>query len=135
MISRSLRILILAGASLVGACATKGTGATPGAPIRDPNLITEQDLADPSVGTGDALTAVRKLRPGFLMTRGTGSIQSVTAGSIHVSMNNGPLLSLSELSGIRAADVKEIRYINASDAAQRFGTAAGTGGVLLVKTR
>jgi hypothetical protein len=142
MLTKSFRLLLVVGLSSMGACGNRPTAAAPGttgapepAIRRDPNVITEQEMSDPSVASGDALSAVRKLRPNFLQTRGTGSIQNKNAGSIHVSINNGPLLTLSDLSGMRATDVKEVRYISASDATQRFGTAAGTGGVLLVKTR
>ena len=140
MMSRTFRILVVASLSSIAACGSKPTGEAPGAtsapaPKRDPNVITEAELADPSVGTADALTAVRKLRPSFLLSRGSGSIQNKSAGSVHVSINNGALVSLSELTSVRAADVKEIRYMSATDAAQKFGTAAGSGGVLVVKTR
>jgi hypothetical protein len=97
-------------------------------------VITAEELADPSVAAGDALEAVRRLRPRFLMTRG-GSATSSTAGNVHISVDGGPLLTLDNLSRFRPSQIAELRYLNASDAAQRFGTNAGSGGVILVKTR
>ena len=39
------------------------------------------------------------------------------------------------LSRLRPNQIVEIRYLSATDAAQRFGTSAGSGGVIVVKTR
>lgn len=113
------------------------------APARDPNaaaarksdVITAEELADPSVSAGDALEAVRRLRPSFLVTRGASSIKNTTAGSVHVSVDGGMLGTLDNLSRLRPNQIVEIRYLSAADAAQRFGTSAGSGGVIVVKTR
>jgi hypothetical protein len=108
---------------------------SPAVERRDPNVISAKELADPSISTGDALTAIRHLRPNFLIVRPGGSIQSPNAGSVHVSIDGGTLLTTDELKELRVADLKEIRYLNATDAAKRFGTLSGTGGVILVQTR
>jgi hypothetical protein len=78
---------------------------------------------------------VRRLRPRFLMTRGGASVKNSTAGSVHVSIDGGPLLTVDNLSRLRPSQIAEIRYLNASDAAQRFGTNAASGSVILVKSR
>lgn len=102
---------------------------------RNADVITAEELADPSVASGDALEAVQRLRPRFLMTRGAMSVRNVTAGSVHVSIDGGPLLTVDNLSRLRPNQIAEIRYLNASDAAQRFGTNAASGAVILVKSR
>jgi len=98
-------------------------------------VISASELAGLSVSSGDALEAVRRLRPRFLATRGAGSVRIAGAGTVHISIDGGPLLSLNVLSRMRPAELSEIRHLSASEAAQRFGTASGSGAVLLVKTR
>lgn len=101
---------------------------------KDPDLIVEAELADPSVATGNAFDAVRRLRPQFLTTRGTRSL-SGGAGSIRVSVDGSALQSLAALKDMNAREVKEIRYLSAPQAAQTFGTASGAGPVILVKRK
>jgi len=98
-------------------------------------VITAEELDGPSVNTGNALDAVRRLRPNFLMTRGTTSMQNPNAGSVHVSVDGGPLQTLDFLSRLQAREVAEIRYLSPSDAAQRFGVSTGSGAVILVKSK
>ena len=121
------------------ACASGSSAATEGAAgtaaSRNADVISAAELADPSVANGDALEAVQRLRPRFLMTRGAMSIKNATAGSTHVSIDGGPLLSVDALTRLRPSQLSEIRYLGASDAAQRFGTTAGSGGVILVKSK
>ena len=83
----------------------------------------------------DALEAVRRLRPRFLMSRGTVSIRDRTAGSVHASIDWGPLMTVDYLKRIRVSEISEIRYLNSRDAAQRFGTSSETGGVIVVTIR
>jgi hypothetical protein len=121
------------------ACASASTPNPAGAPSTksraNPDVITADELADPSVADGDALLAVRRLRPHFLATRGTISVQNRSAGTAHVSVNGGALQALSQLSQMRVSEISEIRYFGPSDAAQKFGTASGGGPVIAVKTK
>jgi hypothetical protein len=98
-------------------------------------VITAEELSGPSVSSGNALEAVRRLRPNFLTVRGTTSIMNSTAGSVHVSVDGAPLQTLDALSRLQARDVSEIRYLNPTSATQRFGVGAGSGGVILVKSK
>ena len=133
------RLCIAAALALVTACAS-----TP-APVGDPapasnasrhtDFITAEELADPSIAVGNALEAVRRLRPSFLMSRGASSLQNTTAGSVHVSIDGAPLLTVDNLARLRPAQIAEIRYLNGTDAAQRYGSSAGSGGVILVRSR
>lgn len=118
-------------------CARRSGGVADGAATaaRGSDVITGQELVEASVSSGDALEAVRRLRPRFLATRGTSSIRFASAGSVHISLDGGPLLALNELSRMRPSEIAEIRYLNATDATQRFGTLAGSGAVLLVRSR
>ncbi|MEO8333903.1 MAG: hypothetical protein ABI664_02960 [bacterium] len=120
------------------ACASGGAAGDPGTavgPGRNADVITAAELADPAIASGDAYEAVQRLRPRFLMTRGTMSVKNTTAGTTHVSVDGGPLIGVEQLSRLRPSQIAEIRYLSASDAAQRFGTNAGSGGVILVKSK
>jgi hypothetical protein len=102
---------------------------------KDINLVTAKELEDPAVQGTDALSALRHLRPGYFLSRPGGSIQNKSAGTVHVSIDGGSLQTVDNLSRYRVNDIAEVRYLNSTDATQRFGTAAGSGGVILVKTR
>ena len=115
--------------------APAGDPAAPPPAGRRSEVITAAELADPSVAAGDALEAVRRLRPSFLLSRGVSSIKNTTAGSVHVSIDGAPLLTVDNLSRLRPAQILEIRYLSATDAAQRFGVSAGSGAVILVRSR
>ncbi|HSG09660.1 MAG TPA: hypothetical protein VLA36_14965 [Longimicrobiales bacterium] len=73
-----------------------------------------------------ALEAVRRLRPRWLQTR-TGVLPQV-----HVDGNR--VGSAENLNSVRAADVQEMRYLNAADATTQFGTNY-VSGVILVTTK
>lgn len=81
------------------------------------------------------LETVQRLRPRFLVVRGQTSILVKGAGQLHVSLDGGPLQSLDLLTRLRPGELSEIRYLNAPDAAQRFGTASGAGPVILLTTK
>ena len=69
------------------------------------------------------------------MTRGAASIRTPDAGTAHVSVDGGALQAVSVLGRMRPAEIAEIRFLSSSEAAQRFGTVANAGAVLLVKMR
>ncbi|MBL0171174.1 MAG: hypothetical protein IPP90_10660 [Gemmatimonadaceae bacterium] len=127
-------VLVLGAAGCAHRPSTSDSGAAT-ASTRDGDVITAQELSDPSVGASNALDAVRRLRPRFLASRGRQSIMMADAGTVHISVNGGPLLVVNDLSRMRPGEIFEIRYLNSSDAAQRFGTSSGSGPVLLVKTK
>lgn len=130
--SAVLLMLAIGCAGKAGAPAAKATSA----PLnRSSDIISQSELLDPAVNSGTALEAVRRLRPRFLATRGNGSIRTEDAGTVHVSLDGGPLQTVSFLSRMRPSEIAEIRYLNASQAAQKFGTLSGTGAVMLIKSR
>lgn len=136
--TRTRLLITSALAVTLGCTSNPAPGGDPGATstaTRRTDIITADELADPSVSTGDALEAVRRLRPSFLVSRGASSMKNTTAGSVHVSIDGAPLLTVDNLSRLRPAQIAEIRYLNATDAAQRYGTGAGSGGVILVRSK
>jgi hypothetical protein len=139
----SIRFAAAVSLAALAACASGGTPSSdPGAPeearpvSRGPqDVISYDELADPSLGDTDALTVVRRLRPAFLAYRGAVSVNNSQGGSVHVSFDGGALRPVDALSTLRASQVVEIRYLGASAAAQRFGTGAMAGPVIMVKLR
>jgi len=111
---------------------------------RDRNVITRDELADPSLSGRNVLEVVRLLRPQFLTVRGTHTVQDTAtarrgvvdqdAGKVHASIDGTRIVSVEELAGVTASTVVEIRFLTPSQAMQRFGGAAREGPVILVKT-
>ncbi|MEO6527706.1 MAG: hypothetical protein ABIP93_13830 [Gemmatimonadaceae bacterium] len=100
------------------------------------DLITQADLSSkPGLRAQTVLEVVRELRPHFLNERGISSpVADPEAGMVHASVDNGRIVPITELSGMHANDVIEIRYLSASQAMQKFGTAARQGPIILVVT-
>lgn len=124
------------------ACASGGAAAEPDAssPIRtatraDPYVLSEDELGESSVGDIDALAVIKRLRPAFLVTRGRASASNASAGSVHVSVDGGPLRGTDALTSIRATEIGEIRYLSTTAAAQRYGSLAGAGPVILIRRK
>ncbi len=145
MFSRKLLAGVFLAASV--ACAPKqaATGAADEAPRpnRDRNLITQGEIeANPSLKASSALDMIRSLRPMYFTDRGTNTITDAAAGSsqdpeaglVHASINNGRIVSISELAGYHGNEVLEVRFLNAGQAMQKYGTAARAGPIILVTT-
>jgi hypothetical protein len=121
-------------AALVLACASSGTsGSAPqGRAPKNSDVITREELADPSLAGDTVLEVVRRLRPRFVNDRG-GSIGGVNEG-VQISINGGTLMALGELGRLGVSEVTEIRYLSTADAGLRFGLRGSMGPVLLVTT-
>jgi hypothetical protein len=133
---RFLVVLLLAGA----ACAPKSTSASAGATSvtprvrKNPDVISQEELRDPTIAGVDAMTAIRQLRPAFFRNRGPQSFTNATAGQVQVSQDYGPLQPVSQLSTVDTRSLVEVRYLNANDAQNRFGINANGGPVIVVMT-
>jgi hypothetical protein len=118
--------------------AASGTGAgelqTSSRVNRDRSLITREELADPSVRAQSVLDVVKSLRPHFLTTRGKNSHSDDEAGKVHVSVDGGRIIPLEELGNMHVNSVLDIRFLDPSQAMQKFGGAAREGPVILVRT-
>jgi hypothetical protein len=131
----------------LGACATRpasvatGAEATQAAAPANHNrdIITREELTDPSVAALTVLDAVKSLRPHFLTVRGSNTIPATSSvdqesGKVHASIDGNRIISVEELRGIRAGTVAEVRFLSPAAAMQRFGGTARSGPVILVKT-
>ena len=140
MSARSLIIISAAILTTAGCASSPGgtAGATQqssSAPSRargSRDVITQEELAQVDVQT--ALDAVRRLRPNFLQTHG-GMSSSITMGpqDVVVYVDNTSMGGPSALAQIPVADVKEIQYLNGTDATQRFGTGHGSGAIIVIR--
>lgn len=127
MSKTSTRVSLLLVVAVIGsACASAGSSG----PVST-NVLTNADL----VGTNepDVYRAVQRLRPSWLRARGQTSVTSSTVVTLFV--DGAPRGDVSSLGTISMHEVHEIEYLSASEAAFRFGTIAGSGGTLLVRTR
>lgn len=130
----------LAIAALVAVTASCGGNRYPdvpgGAPApssieRQPNVITMEEMQDPSIYSRDAYTAIRHLRPNFFTYHGPNSFQSNT-GVLHISVDYGPLQELQQLTKMTTSGILEVRYLNAEQAQARFGLNANGGPVIVL---
>ena len=127
------------------ACAGKTTAGDPAAPEqqagaareganRNRDLITQEELSAPDTRSRTVMEVIRSKRPHFLIERGMNAHSDDEAGKVHVSIDNGRILPLSELETIHAGSVIEVRYMNPAQAMQKFGGAAREGPVIVVRT-
>lgn len=101
-------------------------------PKRSSTVISESELQDPQITSRDAYTAIRMLRPNFFAYRGpTGSSEPGT-GEVQVSQDYGPLQSAQTLKAEKTFGLVEVRYLNPSEAALRFGLNANGGPVIVL---
>lgn len=137
---------LLIGAALAGAagCASSGTAGQAGEPQtstvsspgtrqrKDPNVITEAELASRSALT--ARQVIEQLRPQFLRVRGTTTLGNAQTGDvIWVYFDGTRMGTLEVLNNIGAHEIREIRYLNPSEATNRYGTGHVQGAILVTR--
>ena len=129
----ALRWLVATSAlALAASCASAAGGAAPStsSSSSDPNVLTSAEIASAKAGEGNIYDAIARLRPRFLQTQGRRGKDP--SGDILMSMGGGDLSSADALRYIPATTVREVRFLSANDAAQRFGVRANTSPVILV---
>ena len=128
-------VVAVSSACSSSASSNQATGAAR-APSRQQDVITDAEIAERAAEASNALQIVQKLRPQMLTTRGRFSpADSSDAGARPKAVVDGVAYGpVESLANLNAVSVKEIRYINATDATTRFGTGY-VGGVILVTTK
>ncbi len=137
---------LIVGLTLAGAAGCASSGSTtaqagepqtaavpaPARQRRDPNAITEQEIA-----TRPTLTArqvIEQLRPQFLRVRGTTTLgNAATQDVIWVYVDGTRHGNLEVLNNISANEVREIRYLSPSEATNRYGTGHVQGAILITR--
>jgi hypothetical protein len=128
--NRALVLLLL----LVGCASSSGTAAPNSAPAHsNSDVITRQELADPSLAGSTVVEALRRLRPRFLNERG--AALKGAPERVQISLNGAEPVPLGELSRLELVDIEEIRYLSVADAGLRFGLRGNMVPVLLVTLR
>ena len=127
-------VLVLASAS---ACASSQANdnelrSVQAKPKKNPNVITRDELQDPSITSRDALTAIRLLRPNFFTYRGPTTPNDPAAGATQISQDYGPLQPVSALASMNTFTFVEVRCLNAEAATGRFGLNANGGPVIVL---
>jgi hypothetical protein len=136
MNSRPLYVAAILAVIAAAGCASspaRTTGGTAQAARRgDRDRITEAELA--TVDVQNALQAVQRLRPNFLQTHG-GATSSITRGSqdVVVYVDQTRMGGPGALADIPITTVKEIQYLNGTDATQRYGTGHGAGAIIVIR--
>ena len=129
---RSLAALLMFAASCTGL--HQPVEAAP-RPATKPYVISNEELQDPVLRSMDTERAIRFLRPTFFRTTGPQSFSNDAAGSVQISMDFGPLQSIRQLASfpsLALATLYEIRYLDANEAANRFGINANGGPVIVL---
>jgi hypothetical protein len=102
---------------------------------RQTNVISFEELQSIQSEATDAYSAVERLRPQFFRIRGTNkTFGNSETLEIRVVVDNAGRGGVESLRQIPTSTVKEIRYINGTDASIQFGTNYGAGAIL-VQTR
>jgi len=109
---------------LVSACAARAPSASHVVPDR--SIITQQDLLEHKFES--VLAGIQALRPHWLQTRGTNSLQS-TATQIQVYLDNNRLGGIDQLSTINLSSVVYIRHYDGIAATARWGLDHGEGAI------
>jgi hypothetical protein len=99
-----------------------------------PNVITSDEIQ--SENFRSAFEIIERLRPQMLRGRGSISISDNTGASTIpvVYVDNVQFGAIETLRNIPAMQVREIQYINQSDATTRWGT-GHAGGVIMILTK
>lgn len=150
-----LRIVSLGPLLLAAACASGGSQAATGsgtaaassavtAPRGRADLISATEIAAVAGTAQNALELVQRLRPNMLRTRastlssqqsGGMSAEGPASVNVIVFLDNQRLGEVATLASIGYDQVKEIRYVNASDATTMWGTGYSSGVIQVILKR
>ena len=124
--------------ALVPAPPAPGSEVTPQAPKQPPSRARRNQslIEGPEIEASTALDAyalVQEARPLWLHSRGVVSIQDPRAGELQVYLNGMQYGGVGRLRELMRTEIREIRFYNAAEAQQRFGT-GHAGGVIEVST-
>jgi hypothetical protein len=132
----ALLALAAAGCATAGSSGSTGASASQSsAPRRGgANLITEEEIT--SAGVSNAYELIQRLRPAWLRSRGTSSVNGSAGGGDAplVYMDASQLGDLSTLNSVSIQSIRQIQFLNATDATQRFGTNL-TGGAIVITSK
>jgi hypothetical protein len=106
------------------ACAS---ASNPGRPMRDPNVLTKEEIA--SAHVNNAYEAINALRPSFLRYRGQTTITGSDTGYPRVYLDRQSYGDVASLRNLEVGNIRSIRFYNAAEAATRFGLGNASGAI------
>lgn len=117
--------------------AASGTSATAAmtaaaAPRGSTNVIVESEI--PASGAQNALEVIQRVRPSMLRAR-NGTTEETGVMDIVFYIDGTRAGERQALTAIPASNVREIRYLNATDATTRFGTGHALGAIIVSTKR
>jgi hypothetical protein len=120
VLARTVALLVVLA---VAGCASGGGGA---ATRGSANRITAEEMAEHA--SLDLYAVVQRLRPRWLQVRGATSVQGRAAIAVILDgvRQQG---SIELLRGLRASDIREVRFLGARDATTRYGTDMTAGAI------
>lgn len=135
-------LLVLTAVAALAACSSGGAstgGTASSSPVRrgGANLITAEEIAGSGAGMETAFDIVQRLRPAMLRSRATsfGANNQGQQVPVLVYSDDVRLGTVENLRTIPATQVREIRYISATDATQRWGTNHSSGAIQVLTKR
>lgn len=136
------RTSVLLLALVVGGCASGGGSAGTSAtasmtaaagPRGSANVIVAAEI--PGTGAQNALEVIQQLRPSMLRTRNGSTGEGATGTNIVIYVDGVRAGERMTLTAVPAANIREIRFLSASDATTRFGTGHPVGAILVATKR
>lgn len=108
---------------------------TPTSAPRWAEVLTAEEITDTKAEEVTAYDAVSRLRPNWLAAHGVTSFTKQGTAYAIVYMDDQKYGDLNMLKNFKAFQVAEMRYYDFTQAGARFGVAAGSGGVIEVKSK
>lgn len=112
-------------AALIAGCASTGQSTQNG----NRDLITSEEVAEASNSTNTAYALVQRLRPHWLRKRGRHSIEN--PGYIRVYVDGSRYGTPQDLRNLNVENVASLRFLNAAQATNRYGTGHDHGAILV----
>lgn len=124
-----MRVISIAAlvAGVVLACSPP---STVGGTMRNPNVITREDIANSNVY--NVYDAVSMLRPAFLNSHGSTTISGSDTGYPRVYLNHILFGDLQSMRSLDVHGVSEIHYYNGAEASARFGLGNVSGAIEII---
>jgi len=120
---------------MLAACGSVRAGSSPTGFAGDKrNYISYEEIKATRSPGSTAWDLISQIRPNFLRTRGASSLRDLTPTGAVIYLDGVLYGKLESLKSLNIDDIREIEFINASDATTRFGT-DHLGGAILIRTR
>ena len=125
-------LLVLALSVLMLGCASTTSREAGQQPRRQQNVLTQEEMRE--AHQNNVYEAVAALRTNWLRPRGQASFRDPNAGQVVVFLNGILVGGPDYLRQLSTADVTSLQFLNASEAASRFGLQTSSGPAIVIST-